>query len=146
MAGVVVSVVIPASRQEVWNELARLESHVEWMADADAVEFLSDISAGAGTRMRVATSFGPLRTSDLMEVTEWEPPTRMAVEHQGLFTGTGEFVLEPAGEDRCTVAWREDIRFPWFFGGPVGAWAARPVFRWVWRRNLRRLRDRISAR
>ena len=143
--GVVVSIEIPAPRDRVWSEVTRLADHVEWMADAESIEFVGDQTEGAGTRMRVATAFGPLRTTDLMEFTAWEPPHRMAVGHEGLFTGTGEFLLEEAGPEATRFTWREHIVFPWFFGGPVGAWMARPVFRWVWRRNLHRLRARFTT-
>ena len=81
-----------------------------------------------------------------MVFTAWDEPTRMAVRHTGLFTGTGEFTLEEAGAEATRITWREEIVFPWYFGGPLGAWAARPIFRWVWRRNLRRLRDRVTSR
>lgn len=139
------SIEIPAPLERVWNELARLEHHVEWMADAESIEFLTETTSGEGTRIKVETRFGPLRSSDVMEFTAWDPPRRMAVSHQGLFTGSGEFLLEAAGPAQTVVTWREHIRFPWFFGGPVGSWAARPVFRWVWRRNLGRLRERVRT-
>lgn len=142
---VVVAIEVPADRRVVWEELARLEGHVEWMADVESLEFLSDTTRGVGTRVRVATRFGPLRTSDIMVFTAWEPPIRMAVDHRGLFTGKGEFRLESIAADRTLVTWRELIRFPWYFGGPFGARLARPVFRWVWRRNLRRLRGRLAG-
>jgi len=142
---VVTSIEIPAPRAAVWDELARLDRHVEWMADAHSIEFLGEARSGTGTRIEVETRFGPLRTTDVMEVTDWSPPERMAVIHQGLFTGRGEFTLDEAGPDATRVTWREDIRFPWWLGGPLGAWFARPVFGWVWRRNLRRLRDRIGG-
>jgi hypothetical protein len=116
------------------------------MADAESIVFLSNQRAGIGTRMEVETRFGPLRTSDVMEFTAWDPPDRMAVRHQGLFTGFGEFHLTAAGDATTQVNWREQITFPWFFGGPLGAWMARPIFGWVWRRNLRRLQDRLSGR
>lgn len=143
-SGVTVSTEIPAPPEAVWAELARLEDHAEWMADAHAIEFLGERREGIGTRMRVDTRFGPLRTHDVMEFTEWNPPRHMAVAHTGLFTGRGAFSLEPIGDTATLVRWSEQIFFPWYFGGRIGAWAAQPVFRWVWRRNLRRLRERVT--
>jgi hypothetical protein len=141
-----VSIHIPTARQRMWDVLADLGSHTEWMADAETITFLTNQRSGVGTRMEVATRFGPLRTTDVMEFTAWDPPDRMAVRHQGLFTGFGEFRLHAAEDGHTVLEWREHIVFPWFFGGALGSWAARPIFRWVWRRNLRRLRDRISGR
>ena len=142
---VIVSVDLPAPPDEVWEEVARLEDHVEWMADAERIDFVGEQQRGTGTRMEVETRFGPLRTTDVMEVTEWVPGERMAVVHRGLFTGEGAFTLTPQ-EGGTRFTWTERIFFPWFFGGPIGAWFARPVFGWVWRRNLRRLRERFTAR
>ncbi len=140
-----VSIEIPAPIERVWEEAADVGGHVEWMADAHRLDFLSEQTTGVGTRIEVETRFGPLRTTDVMEFTAWEPPHRMAVRHHGLFTGAGAFEFTAAGPDATTMTWRERIDFPWFFGGPLGAWAAKPVFGWVWRRNLRRFRDRFAT-
>ena len=143
---VIVSIEIPAPRGEVWADVVDIAGHAGWMADAESIEFLGSQTEGAGTRVSVATRFGLLRTSDIMEFTAWEPPGRMAVHHTGLFTGTGEFTLEEAGPGATRFTWREDVEFPWFLGGPIGARVARPMLAWVWRRNLKRLRARFSAR
>jgi carbon monoxide dehydrogenase subunit G len=141
MSRVAVSVFVPAPIGAVWADVARVEDHVEWMADARRIDFLGDRRSGVGTRIAVETRFGPLRTTDVMEFTEWSEPVAMAVSHQGMFTGTGRFELV-AEADGTRFSWTEDVRFPWYLGGPLGAAVARPVLRWVWRRNL----DRFSAR
>ena len=143
VARIAVSVEIPVSPAVVWADVSNLASHVEWMADAESIEFLSARTAGPGTRMHVATRVGPFRTSDVMEVTQWNPPRVMAVTHQGLFAGSGRFVLEPV-DAGTRFRWEEDIRFPWYLGGAVSAWLARPVLRAVWRRNLRCLAARFD--
>lgn len=146
MARITVSTPIVAPPEQVWDDIARLESHVEWMADAETIEFLGGATSGAGTRMRVVTRIGPFRTDDVMEFTRWEQPRLMEVAHRGLFTGSGRFSLTPEnGGTRFT--WSEEIRFPWYFGGPIGAWISRPILAAVWRRNLRRLAARfVTAR
>jgi carbon monoxide dehydrogenase subunit G len=89
--------------------------------------------------MRVATKVGPLRTTDVMVVTAWEPNHRIAVEHRGLFTGRGEFALSAVG-GATRFTWTEEIAFPWHFGGPIGAALARPILASIWRGNLRRFK------
>ena len=140
-----VSVALPRPVQEVWAEVSRLDRHVEWMADARSIEFLGEARAGVGASFRVETRFGPLRTADTMVVTAWEAPRRIEVEHLGRFTGRGRFLLEPAGPDATRLTWEEQVRFPWYLGGRLGALAARPILHLVWRRNLERLRSRLTS-
>jgi uncharacterized protein YndB with AHSA1/START domain len=143
LATIVTSVFIRASLDEVWATASDLASHAEWMADAESIVFESDQRTGPGTRMRVATRVGPLRTTDLMEVTEWDEPRAIGVVHRGLVSGEGRFELAAvAGGTRFT--WRERLSFPWWLGGPLTAWLARPVLAWVWRRNLAGLKRRLE--
>jgi carbon monoxide dehydrogenase subunit G len=139
-----VSILIPASLEKVWAEVERIEEHPRWMADAIGIEFEDDRRRGVGTRIRVATKIGPFRTTDVMEFTEWESPRAMGVTHTGLFTGTGRFTLEPSG-DGTKFTWTETVRFPWYLGGRVGAFIARPVLATVWKANLRGLALRITG-
>lgn len=140
-----VAVTVPAPIQEVWDDLAQLESHAEWMRDAEAIEFLTDQTEGVGTRMRVPTRVGPLTTVDEMEFTRWEPPHLMAISHQGKFTGEGEIALQET-LGGTVVTWRERIKFPWIFGGPIGEVIASPILRWIWKTNLEALAARFEKR
>lgn len=134
---------IAASRETVWDDVADIASHAEWMADAESITFLTDHHSGQGTRMEVLTKVGPFSLTDVMEFTSWEPPSRMAVHHQGLVTGEGAFLLvEAAGGTR--FIWDEELAFPWWLGGPVTAWFAAPVLRAIWRGNLKRLAARFD--
>jgi hypothetical protein len=122
---------------------ADLARHGLWMADVESIEFDSEKRQGIGAVMRVVTRVGPFRTVDVMRVTAWEPHRRISVEHDGLFTGRGDFELSPVG-GATRFTWSEDIHFPWRFGGPVGAAVARPILNLIWRRNLRRLRSLLE--
>lgn len=139
-----VTVDIPAPRSEVWADIADVASHVEWMADAEEIRFLTDQRSGVGTRMEVLTRVGPLRTTDVMEFTAWEAPERMAIRHQGLVTGEGEFLLEetPTG---TRFVWTERLHFPWYAGGRITAAIAGPILAAIWRRNLKRLVRRFEG-
>lgn len=143
MARISVHVDIEAPIATVWGAAADLATHVEWMVDAESITFLGEERHGVGTRMAVRTVVGPFRTTDVMEVVEWDEPRLIGVRHDGLVTGTGRFTLTPlAGVTRLT--WTEDLSFPWWVGGPVTASAARPVLAWIWRRNLRGLQARLE--
>ena len=144
MQSVTVWVDIAAPVSEVWNAAADLTGHVRWMADVESIEFGSDASQGAGTKMRVATRVGPFRTVDVMTVTAWEPPRTISVLHQGFFTGRGEFDISPIG-GATRFTWTEEIDFPWRVGGPIAAIVARPVLTLIWRRNLQRLKALLES-
>jgi carbon monoxide dehydrogenase subunit G len=145
MPQVTVGIDIEAGVDRVWDALADLASHGEWMADVDSISFEGAQTAGVGTTFVVATKLGPLRTEDVMTVTTWEPGRVIGVEHRGIVTGIGEFRLQPlAGVTRVT--WSEELRFPRRWGGTLTAYVAAPVLALVWRRNLARLNTRLEVR
>lgn len=143
MARIKVSIEIPQPPEIVWADVARLETHVEWMADAESIDFVGDQRSGVGTTMKVLTKVGPLRTTDVIRVLGWEPHRSIAVRHEGLVTGEGEFLLRPT-RSGTLFFWAEDLVMPWYFGGRFGALAAKPVLAAIWRRNLERLAARFS--
>lgn len=144
MQQIEVAVEIAVDPSVVWTAAADLESHAEWMADARSVEVEGPVRRGVGTRLRVVTQLGPFRTLDLIEVTDWEEGSRIGVRHRGLVRGEGSFGLArvPGG---TRFVWTERLAFPWYLGGSLTAWLAAPVLRWVWRRNLRNLKQRLEG-
>ncbi|MDY7102086.1 MAG: SRPBCC family protein [Actinomycetota bacterium] len=144
MSRIEVATVIEATPDEVWSCVEDLSSHVEWMDDAHAITFVGDQRAGVGTEMLVDTRVGPLRLEDRMEVTEWEPGRAMGVRHVGLVTGSGRFTLAPVPGGGTEFTWAEDLRFPWWMGGPLGGVVGSRVLELVWRRNLRSLKKLVE--
>ncbi|MFM8303307.1 MAG: SRPBCC family protein [Actinomycetota bacterium] len=136
---------IPAPPDVVWAAIEDLSTHTEWMADAERITFVSEQRAGVGTEFDCLTVVGPLRTTDRMTVTEWEPGAVMGIRHKGAVTGTGRFTLESAGSG-TRFCWSEELRFPWWLGGRIGEVARKPVLTRVWRRNLTRLRAYVGGR
>jgi len=114
------------------------------MRDARSIEFTSELRRGEGTRMEVVTVIGPLRTTDIMEVVAWDEGRSIDVRHEGLVTGTGTLRVEPVGNG-SRVTWDETLMFPWWLGGALTAWLARPVLGAVWKGNLRRLEETLLA-
>ena len=137
-----VSTTIPAPRRRVWADVRDLATHVEWMADAEAIRFTSRRRDGVGTTFDCDTRIGPLRLVDRMEITEWRPRRSIGVRHVGLVAGAGRFTLRRARRG-TRFTWEEELRFPWWLGGPVGGVVGSVVLRAVWQRNLRRLRARF---
>jgi uncharacterized protein YndB with AHSA1/START domain len=141
MSRISVSIELDASPERVWQVVEPVERHVDWMHDAVAIRFETDQTRGVGTRFLCDTKVGPIKLVDRMEITEWRPGEAMGVRHTGLVTGTGLFTLEPIDLGRRTrFTWAEELIFPWWLGGPIGAFVGgKIVMQAIWRRNLREL-------
>ena len=135
-----------ATPDEVWRAVEEVDSHVEWMADAEVIRFLTEQTAGVGTRFECVTKVGPIRLTDQMEITEWEDGRAMGVRHSGVVTGNGRFTITPIdGGRRTRFGWEEELTFPWWLGGPLGSAIGGPtVLRRIWQGNLRRLKTRVE--
>ena len=147
MAGITVSIDIDAPVDKVWQVVEPVERHVDWMADAVAIRFTGEQTQGVGTTFECDTKVGPITLVDKMEITDWVPRERMGVRHSGVVTGTGHFSLEPIDLDRRTrFTWTEELVFPWWLGGPIGALVGgRVVMGAIWRRNLRALAKIVES-
>ncbi len=128
----------------VWRSVEDIASHVNWMADAVAIRFTSESTSGVGTTFDCDTKIGPFRLTDRMEITEWVPGATMGVSHVGTVTGTGRFQLRAVGNGRTEFIWEEELRFPLWMGGAVGARAGAPVMAQIWRRNLEGLKRQVE--
>jgi len=140
-----VGIMIAASPDEVWRVIEPIDRHLDWMADAVSITFASTQRRGVGTRFDCLTRIGPFRTTDRMTVTEWDPGRAMGIEHRGVVTGRGRFRLRGRPRQRTRFTWTEQLTFPWWMGGTFGAFAAKPVLRRVWRRNLRHLKHLVEG-
>jgi hypothetical protein len=148
MSQITVSTELNAAPAEVWDILEPVEHHVDWMADAVAIRFVTDQTRGVGTKFLCDTKVGPIRLTDEMEITAWVPEQSMGVRHTGIVTGTGVFTLEAIDLGRRTrFTWSEDLRFPWYLGGRIGeVVGGQLVMKAIWRRNLAALRALVDAR
>jgi hypothetical protein len=140
---VVVRTVYDATPQDVWRELAVIEHHVQWMSDAVKIEFTSDQRRGVGTSFRCTTKVGPFVTDDLMTVTRWDEGSAMGVDHRGLIRGSGSFTIQAEGAG-ASLTWREQLTFPWWALGSLGARVAAPVLATMWKKNLRAFGELLS--
>ena len=140
MAHIAVNRVVSMPHDRVWAAMADLGSHAEWMKDAEWIVFVHDQQRGKGTRMEVKTVVGPFRTIDVMEVVGWDEGRSIEVVHKGLITGRGTLQATPRGASTL-VSWTETLVFPWWLGGGITAWLARPFLAALWRGNLRRLEE-----
>jgi len=143
--GIAVEIVIDAPASFVWQDVQNISSHVDWMQDAAQIRFITDQHQGVGTRFECDTVVGPIKLTDVMEITQWADGRTMGVHHQGIVGGTGVFTLRPSGST-TVFSWVEELEFPWYLGGPLGAIVARPVLKAIWKGNLRRLKGHIEGK
>ena len=144
MTGIRIQLAINASPAGVWQELRHINRHVNWMHDAVSINFLSEKTEGEGTSFLCLTKIGPLQTRDLMTITQWKENEVMGVNHVGIIKGTGTFTLsEHSGGSLIT--WQEDLKFPWWALGPLGALVAKPILRLIWKKNLKNLKAIVES-
>jgi carbon monoxide dehydrogenase subunit G len=141
---------LPASPETVWSLLTDWERQASWMPDVAWIRVLGS-ERGAGTRLQVRTRvFGVPAATDLVAVTMWEPPARLAIEHTGVVKGSGEWRLERAGGGELTAfTWIESFRMPPPVLGDIALSVYAPWQRWMLRRsvaNLSRIVGRSVAR
>lgn len=143
--GLSVQHVVDAPLERVWTHLARLDDHVTWMRDAKEITFVGEQRHGVGTVFTCVTQVGPLRTRDVMTVTDWREGVEIGVAHRGAVRGLGAFTLRALSPETTEITWREALIFPWWFAGGVGEYLSRPLFRWLWRSNLRAFAARVAG-
>jgi uncharacterized protein YndB with AHSA1/START domain len=136
--------VIDAPIERVWAVLADVEGQPRWMREMKAVRLLDPSPVGVGTRGEATVRVFGLAVTDPVTITEFEPPVRFAIRHEGTFAGQGVITLE-AGADLTTtiVRWDETLVAPVI---PF-AWraAAEPVFGHIFQADLEHLRDLVEA-
>ena len=130
---------INVSPEILWEELRHIDRHVNWMNDAVSITFTSPTTEGVGTQFSCLTKVGPLKTTDIMTITQWEEARTMGVEHVGLVKGAGTFQIALQCEG-STITWRESLTFPWWMLGPFGSLFASPILQLIWKKNLKNLK------
>ncbi len=144
MSGIHISTEISASPVKVWQELRDISRHVNWMNDAESITFTTDQREGVGTSFVCRTKVGPFVTNDVMTITSWKENVEMGVTHTGLITGSGRFRLKSSAVG-TVLEWSEDLTFPWWALGPLGALVARPILVLIWKKNLRNFAKLFGA-
>ena len=141
MAELVVTQVVPAPAEQVWDALTDWPAHDRWMlltrAEGDRSE---------GGSIRAFTGVGPVGFVDTMTITLWEPPRRAVVRHTGrVVRGSGSFEVEALGESRSRVVWSEWVQLPFGLLGRIAWPVARVVLRALVQASLRRLSRYVAT-
>ena len=142
-----ICITIAAPPDVVWRAVERIETHTEWMPDAETHHVpqraTRRASAPSSTASRASARCTPPTTS-------WSPsgnPARSwgsstgARSRASASSGCGPL----AGGDATDFCWDERLTFPWWLGGAAGEQLGRPVLARIWAGNLRRLKARVEG-
>lgn len=126
--------------EDAWRALLRWEDQPKWIRDADSVHVVTPEREGLGVRIAVKNRIFnvPMFTEEL-EVTGWDPPTRLEMTHRSFIHGVGTWELEPDGSG-TRFRWVEDVSLPIRFVGELALWVYRPFLQYLMRGAMRDLR------
>lgn len=133
-------VVIEAPIEQVWNELADIPGQVRWMREMKSVRLLTPGPVGVGTRGEATVRILGISVTDPVEVTEFVPPRRFAIRHEGLFTGGGIIELRSGADGTTTIVTWDETLIPPFLPDLVLA-VQRPIFAAVFQADLHHFRE-----
>jgi uncharacterized protein YndB with AHSA1/START domain len=142
------SIDIDAPPERVWAALTDWTRQGEWIVGTDVRPVVGP-ARGVGGRLVAITGLPVggrrLGVVDTMEITRWEPPTRVDVLHTGrVVRGPGTFEIRPRGAG-STFTWSELIDLPLGRLGRLGWPLAEPLVRAGYRLSLRRFAEFARA-
>lgn len=138
------SIGIRAPMEAVWPYLVDWEHLDQWMTEARDFQVTSAHREGVGVTARATISILGITTTDPVQVTRWEPPRVLEIEHQGWVQGNGLMQCVPEWSG-TRLLWRETLRPPLGMAGSAGIRAVKPVMRRIFQHDLRLLKALVEA-
>lgn len=135
--------VIDAPIDRTWAVLADIPLQPRWMVEMKSVRLLTEGRTRVGTRGEATVRIFGIAVTDPVEVTEFEPPTRFAIRHEGLFTGGGVITLEAGADGTTTIVRWDETLIPPLLPDLVAALQA-PILREIFQGDLHRLRRLVE--
>lgn len=137
-------IVIDSPIERVWAEIADIERQPRWMHDMKSVRLTTPPPIGVGTSgVSTVRVFG-IAVTDPVTITEFEPPTRFALRHEGAVSGSGLITLERGADGSTTIVrWDERLVAPLL--PHLGAAVFQRVFGPIFQADLVRLRDLVES-
>jgi uncharacterized membrane protein len=137
-------IVIDAPIERVWAMLADVRRQPEWMTEMKSVRVLTDGPIGVGTACEAEVRILGITVIDPVTITEFDPPLRYAIRHDGSFKGTGVISLE-SGADLTTTVLRWDERLSPPVLAHLGALAMTPVLGAIFQADLERFKELVET-
>jgi uncharacterized membrane protein len=137
-------IVIDAPIERVWAEVADIEGQPRWMHEMKAVRLLTPAPVGVGTRGEADVRIFGIPVTDPVSITEFEPPHRFAISHEGSFKGRGLITLESGVDGTTTIVrWEERLIPPVL--PHLGALVMAPTLGSIFQADLARLKELVET-
>ncbi len=137
-------IVIDAPIERVWDVLADIDGQPRWMHDMKAVRLLTPGPVEAGTVGEADVRVFGVSVVDPVTITEFEPPHRFGIRHEGSFKGRGLITLESGADGTTTIVRWDEVLIP-----PVlphlGALVMAPTLRGIFQADLVRLKELVET-
>jgi uncharacterized membrane protein len=137
-------IVIDAPIEKVWDALADIGRQPEWMTEMKSLRVLSDTPIGVGTEAEAEVRIFGITVVDPVTITEFDPPLRYAIRHDGTFKGTGVITLESGADLTTTVVrWEEQLNPPVL--RHLGALVMTPALGAIFQADLERFKELVET-
>ena len=137
-------VVVDAPIEVTWSVLADIRLQVEWMSEMTDLRVTTPGATGVGTRGEATVRIAGISVTDPVEITEFEPPHRYVIRHEGLFKGGGVITLEAgAGNATTVVRWEETLVPPLL--PELGALLQAPILRRIFQADLEHFKRLVET-
>jgi uncharacterized membrane protein len=136
-------VVVDAPIERVWDVLADLERQPLWMEEMKAIRIPEGEPIGVGLVCEADVRIFGITVTDPVRITEFEPPHRYAISHDGMFRGSGTITLEAGPDGTTTIVRWDEVLIPPIFAH-LGALAMTPVLGAIFQSDLARFKEMVE--
>lgn len=137
-------IVVDAPIERVWAVLADVEGQPRWMDEMKAIRILTPGPAGVGTTAEADVRMFGITVTDPVTITEFEPPHRYAISHEGTFKGHGRITLESGADGTTTIVRWEELLIPPVLAH-LGALVMTPALGAIFQADLVRFKELVET-
>ena len=137
-------IVIDAPIDQVWAVIAKVEDQPIWMTEMRGLRVLTDGPIGVGSVCEADVRMFGITVTDPVTITEFEPPHRYAISHDGTFRGRGLITLEAGADGTTTIVRWDEVLTPPILSH-LGALAMTPVLGAIFQADLGRLKELVET-
>ncbi len=109
-----------------------------------AIRLLDGGPIGVGTRCEADVRIFGITVTDPVTITEFEPPHRYAISHDGTFKGRGLITLEAGADGTTTIVRWDEVLIPPVFAH-LGALVMTPALAAIFQADLGRFKELVET-